>query len=86
MPEISRFYGIVVGMFYNDHGRPHFHARYGRERISIYLPDLEVRTGGLPPRALRLLIEWAAQHREELMEDWDLARLGKPLKRIRPLQ
>ena len=86
MPEISRFYGIVVSMYYNEHSGPHFHARYGRAEVAVALPCLAVIKGGLPPRALGLLMEWAARHRDQLAQDWDLARMGKPLKRIPPLE
>lgn len=86
MPEISRFFGIVIQMFYDDHTPPHFHARYGREHAVISLPGLMVLKGGLPPRALGLVMEWAAQHREELQEDWALAKAKAPLKAIPPLE
>lgn len=85
VPEISRFFGIVVSMFHNEHNPPHFHARYGGYEATIRASDFTLLEGELPPRALGLVIEWAAQHREELLRDWDLARLGKPLARIEPL-
>lgn len=86
MPEISRFYGIVIGMFYNDHNPPHFHAIYGRfeAKISIDPPGLLV--GELPPRALALTIEWAAQHRYELLENWRRRTANQPLNKIEPLK
>ena len=59
MPEISRFFGIVILMFYNDHSPPHFHARYGEHRATIAIEPLAVLTGLLPPRALGLVMEWA---------------------------
>jgi hypothetical protein len=65
MPEISRFYGIVIAMYYNDHGTPHFHARYGSSKIKIQIDPLTIVAGSLPPRALSLVIEWAAMHRQE---------------------
>jgi len=86
MPEISRFFGIVIQMFYNDHSPPHFHAKYGRDRAVISVADLAVLKGALPPRALGLVMEWATQHREELMNDWNLARANAPLKSISPLE
>ncbi len=85
MPEISRFLGIVIGMFYNEHGVAHFHARYGGYKVSIEVETGIVR-GTFPPRALRLVEEWAAAHRLELLEDWRLAREGQPLKEIEPLE
>lgn len=86
MPEISRFLGIIVAMFYNDHAPPHFHARYGEHRIEIEVETLRILAGELPPRALGLLLEWAARHRAELREDWELARRHAELKRIPPLE
>jgi hypothetical protein len=86
MPEISRFFGIVIQMFYNDHSPPHFHARYGRDQAVISVGNLAVLKGALPARALALVMEWAAQHREELMNDWNLARANSPLKSISPLE
>jgi hypothetical protein len=62
VPEISRFFGIVVQMFYDDHSPPHFHARYGRHQAVIGIRGLTVLKGHLPPRALGLVMEWAAQH------------------------
>ena len=76
MPEISRFYGIVVSMYYNEHRKPHFHASYGRNEVAVAVPSLAVIKGGLPPRALGLLMEWAARHRDDLVENWDRARAG----------
>jgi len=73
-------------MFYDDHSPPHFHARYGRDQAVIGVPDLVILKGGLPARALALVMEWATQHREELMEDWNLARAKSPLKTIFPLE
>lgn len=86
MPEISRFLGIIVAMFYNDHAPPHFHARYGEHKIEIAIETLAVLAGSFPPRALGLLIEWAAAHRADLLEDWELARVHAELKRIAPLE
>ena len=86
MPEISRFFGILIQMFNNDHSPPHFHARYGRDQAVISVADLVVIKGALPPRALGLVMECATRHREELMEDWNLARTNSPLKPISPLE
>lgn len=85
MPEISRFYGIVIRMYYNDHNPPHFHAIYGGEQAQINIQTLSVIGGHLPPRALGLVIEWALQHQAELMADWEMARSQQPLHRIAPL-
>jgi hypothetical protein len=86
VPEISRFFGIVIQMFYDDHSPPHFHARYGRCQAVISVPGLSVLTGSLPPRALGLVMEWASLHRDELGENWVLARDKAPLKAIPPLE
>lgn len=86
MPEISRFLGIIVAMFYNDHAPPHFHARYNEHKIEIAIDSLNILAGSFPPKALGLLMEWAASHQDELMEDWELARRHAELKRIAPLE
>ena len=85
MPELSRFLGIVIGMFYREHGVPHVHAVYGEYEISV-----EVETGRIhgqfPARALKLVLEWMTLHTPELLENWQLAKDGQPLKRIAPLE
>ena len=85
MPELSRFLGIVIGMFYREHGRPHFHAVYGEYEVTVEI-DTGVVTGRFPRRALGLVLEWAALHRDELLENWGLVREKRPLKRIAPLE
>jgi len=85
MPEISRFFGIVVKMYYGDHPPPHFHAEYGGDKAVIEIRTLVVIGGSLPPRALGLVIEWAAQHQSELMELWRLAARYQPLHKLPPL-
>jgi Domain of unknown function (DUF4160) len=85
MPEISRFFGIIIAMFYDEHNPPHFHARYGEAQAVIEIDSLRVLEGGLPPRALGLVIEWAAQHREALLRNWQLTREEKPPEKIAPL-
>jgi hypothetical protein len=86
MPEVSRFFGIVVAMFYSDHEPPHFHVRYGNAHAIIAIESLSTLGGRLPPRALGLVTEWAVVHQEELREDWELARRQAPLKKIAPLE
>ncbi len=86
VPEISRFFGIIIAMFYNDHSPAHFHARYGSERAIIAIESLTVLEGKLSPRVLGLVMEWAAIHQGELLEDWNLARALAPLKPIEPLR
>ncbi len=85
MPEISRFFGIVISMHYRDHAPPHFHARYGDEAAIVEIGRPGVLAGWLPPRAMGMLLEWAALHREELLANWALARDDAPLRRIEPL-
>jgi hypothetical protein len=63
MPEISRFFGIIVAMFYDDHNPPHFHARYGKDGVAIEITSLQVLEGQIPGRALGLVIEWACSTR-----------------------
>ena len=85
MPEISRFFGIIVAMFFDDHNPPHFHARYGKDGVAIEIASLRVLEGQIPARALGLVIEWALQYQKELLQDWTLAKNNKPLKKIPPL-
>jgi len=85
MPELSRFYGIVIKMYYNDHNPPHFHAKYGSEQLVVDVNTLAVISGRLPPRATGLVIEWATQHQTELQEAWKQARNMDSLDRIDPL-
>lgn len=86
MPEISRFFGIVIQMYADDHPRPHFHARYAGRSARIAIGTHEVLAGRLPPRALALVVEWAAEHVDELLADWALAEASQPLSRIEPLR
>ncbi len=86
MPEIARFYGIIITMYYDDHNPPHFHARYGDESVVISIATLSILEGQMSPRALGLVIEWAAQHKEELMEDWNLTKKNQTPKKIAPLK
>ena len=84
MPEISRFLGIIIAMFYTDHAPPHFHARYGEFKIKVFINDGVVE-GKFPKRALKHVLEWYELHKEELMVDWDLASQGKEPNKIAPL-
>ena len=85
MPELSRFYGIVIYMYYFDHNPPHFHARYGEREGVISIQTLSVIVGNLPHRALGMVIEWASLHGEELETQWKKATRGEPLDKIDPL-
>src|SRR3990167_3376054 len=84
-PELSRFLGIVIGMFYREHGVAHVHALYGEHEISVEVETGTVH-GHFPPRALKLVLEWMGLHTPELLENWQLAKQGQPLKRIAPLE
>ena len=86
VPEISRFLGIVVGMFYNDHNPPHLHAAYGDHEVAIGIRDGEILWGYLPKRALAHVLEWRVAHVAELDDDWQRARTHEPLRPIEPLE
>jgi hypothetical protein len=85
VPEVSRFYGIVIRMFWNDHEPPHFHAEYGEYQALIEIGTGAVRRGCVPKRALRLVQEWQVIHEAELLANWHRARSGSPIARIDPL-
>jgi hypothetical protein len=82
----SRFFGIIVMMFYNDHPPPHFHVRYGTLKAIIAIESLALLEGRLSPRALGLVMEWAELHRRDLREAWRLAERHAPLQPIAPLE
>ena len=86
MPEISRFYGIIISMFYDDHNPPHFHGRYGEYKIVIDINSLRILEGDFPPRALGLIIEWASLHKADLLRDWELTEENLPPQKIEPLK
>jgi hypothetical protein len=86
MPEISRFFGIVIKMFFDDHNPPHFHAEYSGDVALIEIRNLCVFSGRLPPRVMGLVIEWATIHQKELFVDWEMARAQKDLLKIAPLE
>jgi hypothetical protein len=86
MPELSRFYGIVIRMFYGDHPPPHFHAVYQDEQIQVDINTLEVIEGRMSRRALSLVLEWAALHRTELRRAWELASANQEPFKIAPLE
>ena len=85
MPEISRFYGIVIRMYYNDHLPPHLHAEYGGTEMVLGIDTLAVIAGKLPARATGLVMEWAVQHQAELQNAWNQARQMQPIDRVEPL-
>jgi hypothetical protein len=86
MPELCRFLGIVVRMFWDDHDPPPFHAYYSGEEALIDIQNLSVFAGRLSPRALGLVIEWATLHQRELLDDWRRARRQARLRKIEPLR
>lgn len=86
MPTISVFYGIVIQMYWKDHGPPHFHALYAEHEALVDIGELRVLRGSLPRRAMALMLEWAAEHRGELTENWNLCSQLQPPKAIEPLR
>jgi hypothetical protein len=86
VPTISRFLGIVIAMFFDDHGPPHFHARHADGSAKIRIDTLEPIDSTLERRQLRLVLAWAELHQEELLENWRLARAGETLRGIEPLR
>ena len=85
MPEISRFFGIIIAMFYDEHNPPHFSPRYGDDQAAIEIETLRVLEGHVAPRVLGIVIEWASLHQSELTRNWELARDDKRLAKIAPL-
>jgi hypothetical protein len=86
MPTFSVFDGIVIQMCWKDHGPPHFHALYAEHEALVDIRDLRVLQGSLPRRAMALVLEWAAERRDELVEDWNLCSQLQPPKAIEPLR
>jgi len=86
MPELSRFYGIIIRMFYGDHPPPHFHAVYQDDEIKVNIDTLEVIEGSMKRRAQALVLEWAALHRAELRRAWELASTNQETFKIAPLE
>ena len=86
MPKISEFFGIAIYMYFDDHGPPHFHARYAEFEAVIQIDDFSVLRGSLPPRALGLVVEWAQLRHEELSEVWRQAQAMQTLSKVPPLE
>jgi hypothetical protein len=86
MPEICRFFGIVVKMFFGDHSPPHFHTYYGEHEALIDIHNLSIFAGRLPPRAIGLVMEWANIYQKELLDDWNRAQHHQPILTIAPLE
>jgi len=85
MPVISRFLGIIIAMYWDDHFPPHFHAKYGEFEITLNILT-GVIEGKFPKRALRHVIEWYELHKDELMEDWELCQNKEMPRQIEPLE
>ena len=85
MPELSRFLGIVIAMFYRDHEPAHFHAVYGEYEITVGIEDGVVK-GAFPRRALRHVLEWYEVNEPARVENWRRAKERKPLQPIPPLE
>ena len=86
VPTISRFFGISIAMFFDDHGHPHFHARHADGEAKVRIDNLEVLDSTLGRRQLRLILAWAELHQKELDDNWRRARLGETLQEIEPLR
>ena len=86
MPEVSRFFGICIAFFFNDHNPPHFHAVYEGRKAVFEIHTLQMTEGTLPPRVRGFIVEWAAQHQAELLAAWETVRSGKTPGKIAPLQ
>ncbi|MFP4123593.1 DUF4160 domain-containing protein [Coleofasciculus sp.] len=82
MPEIARFYGIVIKVFFGDHPPPHFHAIYGEYNALVSIESLEIIEGDLPSRAQKLVLEWANLYQQDLLQMWKTQEFRKlpPLK------
>jgi hypothetical protein len=89
MPEISRFFGIIIRMFTETgerHHAPHLHAYYQEHKAVYTISPVELVTGALPRRQGRLVEAWMELYQEELMENWNLANAGKPVNKLPPLE
>lgn len=86
MPELSRFFGIRITMYFADHNPPHFHAIYGDDEAVFEIQSLKLIEGHLSKRALRLVTEWAELHQTELLSAWEAAQSGQSLPKISPLE
>jgi hypothetical protein len=86
MPEVSRFYGIVISMYFKEHNPPHFHADFGEYSAQFNIETLQMMEGKMPRRAKGFILEWADEHRVELMANWNAIRNREPFSKIEPLQ
>ncbi|MDX2083222.1 MAG: DUF4160 domain-containing protein [Rickettsiales bacterium] len=86
MPEISRFFGIVIKMYFDDHNPPHFHAKYANYKASICIKDFKILEGFLHPKTHSLVIEWASIHQKELLANWEKLQKSNAFEKIKPLE
>jgi hypothetical protein len=86
MPEVSRFFGISIRMYFDDHNPPHFHAIYADAEVEVGIDPLTVVRGRFPRRALGMVLEWGAMHQQELLDNWGRLRNDEPAQRIDPLE
>ena len=86
MPEISRFYGIIIRMYYNEHDPPHFHAIVSDAEAQIGLEPIHLLRGELPNRAFSMVVEWAALHQRELLDNWNRLRTDQIARKVPPLR
>lgn len=86
MPEISRFYGIIIRMYFQDHNPPHFHAEYQGMTAEYDIRNLDLLAGRLSNRAHALVLEWASMHKDELMQNWQKAIVPAKMEKIKPLK
>jgi hypothetical protein len=85
MPEISRFFGIIIRMYFDDHRPPHFHAIYGDSEAQVGINPIAILESNLPRRAISMVVEWATLHQGELMANWQRLRENQPAEKIPPL-
>jgi len=86
MPVISRFYGIIVQIFYDDHAPPHFHATYGEYELVVRIQPILILAGEAPARVRSMVLEWTALHQQELLDNWQRCRDGQAPLPIDPLE
>ncbi|WP_150464765.1 DUF4160 domain-containing protein [Francisella sp. XLW-1] len=86
MPTISRFFGIIISMYWDEHNPPHFHVRFGEYKCSVSIANISVIVGELPKKQERLVLAWAEIHKKELLQNWELCQKDKQPMQIEPLR
>lgn len=86
MPEVCRFFGIIIRMYFDEHVPPHFHAIYGEYEVQVGIDPIEVLAGKLPRRATSMVIEWAALYQWKLMSNWERLQHSQPIVKVAPLE